>query len=151
MTRGLPSLVRSRCMVCFTALVKGSAASSHTRSSSSSAERTRPGDERRQQGEFLGTEVEALTGSGRHSAGWVEGDVLVGEGRGYWRGGPAAESPDTGDQLGERERLGEVVVRAQSETFDAVFDRIGGGEHQDPNIRAVGDDLPTDVVTVHAG
>jgi hypothetical protein len=53
---------------------------------------------------------------------------------GYWRGGSAGKGPDSGDQLGERERLGEVVVRAQTETVDAVFDRIGGGEHQDPNI-----------------
>src|ERR1022692_27965 len=44
MTGGSPSLARSRRIVVFTAVVKGSAASSHTRSSSSSAETTRPAD-----------------------------------------------------------------------------------------------------------
>ena len=44
MTGGSPSLARSRRIVCLTAVVKGSAASSQTRSSNSSAETTRPAD-----------------------------------------------------------------------------------------------------------
>ena len=44
MTGGSPSLLRKRRIVDFTAVVEGSAASSHTRSSSCSVETTRPAE-----------------------------------------------------------------------------------------------------------
>jgi hypothetical protein len=38
-------------------------------------------------------------------------------------------------QLGERERLGEIVVGAEAETRDPLVHRVGGGEHEDSGQR----------------
>ena len=64
---------------------------------------------------------------------------------------PATERLDPGDHLGEVERLGEVVVGAQSEPLDPVLDRTGRGEHQNPARRALGGQGTADLVAVGAG
>ena len=53
-------------------------------------------------------------------------------------GAAAHHRADPGEQLVERERLGEVVVGAGVETVDAVADRVAGGEHQDGQVVAGG-------------
>ena len=58
------------------------------------------------------------------------------------------ERPDAGDELGERERLGKVVVCAEAEPVDAVLDRVGGGQHQDAAAAALLDERPADLVAV---
>jgi len=60
------------------------------------------------------------------------------------------ERAEPGDQLRERERLGQVVVGAAAEARDAVLDRAGGGEHEDARPHA-GDELSADVVPVQHG
>ena len=54
----------------------------------------------------------------------------------------------SGDQLGERERLGQVVVGAEAEAVDPVFDRVRGGQHQHPRARPARDQRPADLVAV---
>ena len=44
--------------------------------------------------------------------------------------------------LGEVERLGQVVVRAQAQALDPVAHRPGRGEHQDPALGPAGGGAP---------
>jgi hypothetical protein len=50
---------------------------------------------------------------------------------GTFRGSPADERPEPGQQLGERERLGEVVVRAGVQPRDPVGNAVAGRQHED--------------------
>ena len=58
----------------------------------------------------------------------------------------AEEGPDPGEQLGEGERLDEVVVGAVVEPGDAVGETVARGQHQHPRrrlpVRALGRDDP---------
>ena len=60
---------------------------------------------------------------------------------------PAGQRPYAGDELGERERLAEVIVRAQFQPVDPVLDIGGGREHQDP--RAGTGHRPAHPIPVH--
>ena len=92
-----------------------------------------------------------VSDSGRAAAagavpGAVHGEVPAAQDR--RRGRRAArQRPHAGDELGERERLAEVVVRAQFQPVDPVIDVGGGGEHEDP--RAGAGQRPAHPVTVH--
>ena len=52
------------------------------------------------------------------------------------RYGAAQQRPQPGEQLLQRERLGEVVVRAGVEALDPVADRVPRGEHEDGEVVA---------------
>ena len=62
-----------------------------------------------------------------------------------------AEGADAGEQLGQGERLDEVVIGAGIEARDAVADRIAGGEHEDRGGGALAAEALGDVVAVHGG
>ena len=69
----------------------------------------------------------------------------------HWRQrgtGPAAKRPDPGGQFGERERLGQVVVRAEVQPVHPVADPGRRGQHQHARFRAHGDDRAADLVAV---
>ena len=53
------------------------------------------------------------------------------EGAAAGGGFAAGERADAQDEFGEVEGLGEVVVGAEREPFDAIGGGAGGGEHQD--------------------
>ena len=59
------------------------------------------------------------------------------------------EGADARDQLGEGERLAEVVIRAQLQPVDPVLDVRGRGQHQDAAGRAVAHQPAADPVAVH--
>ena len=83
-----------------------------------------------QQGELLDRQVELPAVAGGGAAERVELDAGRAQRPGA-RGGPAAgQRADAQDQLGEVERLGEVVVGAQRQAADPVAGRAGGGQHQ---------------------
>ena len=65
---------------------------------------------------------------------------------------PAAQQrADPGQQLGQPERLGHVVVGARVQADDEV-DLVGaGGQHQHGQLGAVGAQAPADLQAVHAG
>ena len=140
-------------MVVFTAWLKGSAASSHTRSRSCSLDTTAPCAPRRSSktANSLGLSDRRAPFLSGDPFGGVEGEVPVGQGRGERRAGAADQCPDAGYQFGELERLGQVVVGAQAEPSDAVVEGACGGEHQHPAVRTLGHQGPADVVAVHAG
>jgi hypothetical protein len=66
------------------------------------------------------------------------------------QGGPraAAQRPDPGDQFRERERLGQVVVRAEIQTVHPVPDPGRRGEHH-PDLPARRHDPPAHFVAMH--
>jgi hypothetical protein len=63
----------------------------------------------------------------------------------------AAERPDPGEQLGERERLHEVVVCAGIEPFDTILHRVARGEHEDRSCGLRGSETASHLKTVEGG
>ena len=75
-----------------------------------------------QHAELLAGQVERRAAAGDHPPGLVEHQVADGEHRRRGRGGPPAQRLHPGDQLVERERLGQVVVGAELQALDPVGD-----------------------------
>src|SRR4029453_3183616 len=63
----------------------------------------------------------------------------------------AVERPQAPGELGQAERFGEVVVGAELEPGRLVVDPVGGGEHEDRDATAGGDDAPGDLVAGRSG
>ena len=78
--------------------------------------------------------------------GTIDGEVGAPQDRRRGRR-PARERPHTGYELGEHERLAEVVVRAELQAVHTITDLRGGGEHEDP--RAGAGERPAHLITVH--
>ena len=87
----------------------------------------------------------------RHPPGRVHLDASAAEDR--WSGGlrPAGERSQPRHELGEREGLWQVVVRAEVQAVDPVLDGGRRGQHEDPAARALLHQLGTDVVTADPG
>jgi len=83
-----------------------------------------------EQGVLAGRQVEPVPGPRRPLAGQVGGHVGDGEGRPPVAGRPASQGPDAGQQFLERERLRQVVVRAEVETTHAILHAVLCGENQ---------------------
>ena len=81
-------------------------------------------------------------------SGAIEGEVVVSQDRRRGRC-PSREGHDPGDELGESERLTEVVVRAELQPVDPMLDFCGGGEHEDAGAGA--GESPTHLVAMHDG
>ena len=64
---------------------------------------------------------------------------------------PAQERAHAGEQLLERERLRDVVVRARVEAGDPVFDLGARGQHQHRERATGAAQAAADLETVHAG
>ncbi len=87
--------------------------------------------------------VELLVAASDLACAGVELDVGEGERcRGVVGAEPAHQRAHARDELLERERLHEVVVRACFEALDAVGDLIASGQHQDRNLASVGAEPP---------
>jgi hypothetical protein len=70
---------------------------------------------------------------------------------GALRQAPAGERPQPREQLGEGERLGQVVVGAAVQAGDPVVDAVARGQHEDRRPHAGLPQLPADVEAVAAG
>jgi hypothetical protein len=110
----------------------------------------RRGEQTFEQCELLGTQLEPPAGAEGRPASRIQHDVAAAEGRWKRRGGTARQGADPGDQFGEGERLGQVVVGAETQPVDPVLDRAGRGQHQHPGLGASVRKLPADVVTADA-
>jgi hypothetical protein len=64
--------------------------------------------------------------------------------------GAAGQGPDAGQQLLEREGLGQVVVRAGVEGDYLVLQVVAGGQHQDRQVRTPQPDAPEDLLAAHS-
>ena len=76
-----------------------------------------------QDGELLDAQLELAPVAPDGPPAGVEIQVAVDEDRRQRRLCAAGERPDPRDELGERERLGKIIVRAEPEPVDAVRDR----------------------------
>ena len=65
--------------------------------------------------------------------------------------GAAQDRLDAGDDLGEAERLGDVVVAAGAERLDLVLDRVLGGEEEDRGLEAALAEAAADLDPVEVG
>lgn len=70
----------------------------------------------------------------------VELEILAGE-RGRERGGATQERAAAGDEFGEGEWFGQVVVGAAFQAGDTVVDAGARGEHEDGNVAPFGTEL----------
>src|SRR5207237_9262172 len=109
------------------------------------------GEEQLEHGELLRAELEPATGAARDPLDGVEPDVPARQDRREGREASAGERADPGDELGEREGLGQVVVGPETEPVDAVLDRVGSGEHQDTRPRSARDEGAAYIVAVQLG
>ena len=101
--------------------------------------------------ELLRAEHEATTAAERHVAAGIEGQVAAFERRGQRGRRPTAERADASHELGEVERLGQVVVGAQAETLHSLLDRAGRRQHQYPTLGALSHKPAADLVAVNDG
>ena len=101
-----------------------------------------------QQRELARAQVELVARHGHHAAALVELDRAVDEldriGMGHARGTPA-QGAQPGRQLGEGERLDEVVVGAGVEAAHPVTHRVARGQHEDRHLGALGAQAARDV------
>jgi len=106
------------------------------------------GDEQREEVELLGGQLELSVAPPGAACADVHADRLGGD-----RVGDAApqEGADPGEELGEPERLGDVVVGARVEAGDDVELIALGGEHEDRGARADGSDPATDLQSIDTG
>ncbi|MCY1350503.1 hypothetical protein D9M69_367380 [compost metagenome] len=105
-----------------------------------------------QQGELLGAQVDASAIAFDPSAQQVEaqvGGLQVGEGGGA--GTAAQQGAHPRQQLGEGERLDQVVVGAQLQALHAVGDAVAGGEEQHRHAAAGLAQAAQDLPAVAAG
>src|SRR5262245_19228019 len=102
---------------------------------------------------FLGRELDGVATAPHLQQLAIEDEVgnlqNVGVGREFVR--PAHQSLDAGKQLVEIERLGEIVVGAQFQALDLVFQGVHGGQHQNRRVIALETQTLTHVVAVHVG
>ncbi len=149
---GSPNLARSRPIVVFTVLVKGSAISSHTFSKSSSAGTARPRADNRYSSTANSFGLSSKRRPARsHPAGRVHHHVAVLQDRWQQAWGPAPEGSHPSDKLVEVERLRQVVVGAQAKPVDAVSHGARSGQHKKPALTPAGHEDLADLVTVQPG
>jgi len=103
--------------------------------------------QRLQHAEFLAGEGQDAARPAGPPPGPVDDEVTPHEDRRRSRAAPG-QGPYPGDQLGEGERLDQVVVRAKIQAIHPVLDRGRRREHQDPGGLRPGGEARADRVTV---
>ena len=111
----------------------------------------RPAHERLEQRELLRRELDLGVAAPDAPRGRVEAQVADREHRRPLGRAAPGERPQPGEQLGERERLRQVVVGAGVEAADAILDRVARGQHQHRRPDAVRAQPAADLDAVHAG
>ena len=109
------------------------------------------GEQHLEHAELLRAQRQQAAAAARDPLRRVEADVALREHRRQRRLRAAGERADPRDELGERERLRQVVVGAEAEPVDAVLDRARGGQHQHARPAPAADERAADVVAVQPG
>ncbi len=81
----------------------------------------------------------------------IEFEIADDDSRGTEFVGAAKKGAQAGEEFAEFEGLGEVIVGAGIEAFDAVVNAVFRGEHQNGSALAAGANGFADGETVHAG
>ena len=149
---GSPSLRRSRAMVTVTVRENRSVLSSQTRSNRSSALRMPPSAISSSSSTPSSLRLSGTGRPARLTRRLARSSTMSAAGDHRGRGRAAAgERADPGDEFGERERLGQVVVGAEVEAVHPVAHRARRGQHQDAGLRRRADQRGADRVAVDAG
>ena len=82
-------------------------------------------------GVFAGGDFDCFAFEGDGFGGGVDGDVADGEFGAAFSSVTADDGADAGDEFGEVEGFGEVVIGAVVESFNLVANGVEGGEHED--------------------
>jgi len=104
--------------------------------------------ERLEQVELARRELHRAPGSADRAPAGVELEVAAFEHGRRRAGTPSGERSQPGAELGEHDRLDQVVVRAEVEAVDQLVRRVGRGQHEDARLGAAGDEAPADLVAV---
>ena len=96
-------------------------------------------------------EIERTAGARGLAAGAVELDVSPAEDRRARLAVAPGEGVDARHQLGEAERLGQIVVGAEREPLHDVVEAARGSEHEDLRVRALVVEDTADLVAMRAG
>ena len=134
-----PSILRRRYPTyTSTTLLPGSKSSPHTRSESCGRVEHAPGapHEALEEGVLARGQLDAPVAPGHLARGRVEGEGPHPEHRSALPLPAPQERPHPGEQLVERERLGQVVVGAEVEASHAVGDAVARGQEQDRRLDA---------------
>src|SRR5205814_10514325 len=86
-----------------------------------------------------------------HARPAVEREIAPAEHVGLRLSATTSERPNPGDELGECDRLRQIVVRAELETGDARLKPPGGGDHQNLRARPAPDEGRAQLVPVELG
>src|SRR6266566_3739413 len=89
-----------------------------------------PAEQQLEQGELLRRQLELRLAAPGAPGRRIEAQIARLQKRRAFRGRTANEGSEARQQLRERERLQQVVIRARVEAVDAIADRIARGEHQ---------------------
>lgn len=106
-----------------------------------------------QQLELGGGKIDDLAGLGDFVHVIIEGKILVGDDAGlhFFLGSHAAQDDaQAGDYLFEGEGLGDVVIRTDGQSVDAIFHAVLGSEEEDGSFVALGTKLAEEGESVHA-
>ena len=146
-------MARNRLMVALTVVVNGSVTASQTRSRSSSAETGLPwaASKHSKTANSLGLSDSRRPARVADAGGGIQTEVGIAQAAGLGNPGATSQRLDTGEQFGEVEWFGQVIIGTQPEPFDTVFNRSGGGEHQDSALAAFGQQGSANVVAVGTG
>jgi hypothetical protein len=83
---------------------------------------------------FAGSQVNWPLAAGHRATLRIQGDVADAEDL-VARDPPSKLGPHSGKELGEVERLGDIVVGTEFQPADSVGDIAAGGEHDDRYVR----------------
>jgi hypothetical protein len=106
--------------------------------------------ERLEQGELLGGQLDLTRSAADAPRGGVELQVAGGQRGGPLTGLPPRDRAQAREQLGKGEGLGEVVVGAAVEPGHAILHGVAGGQHQHRRPDALGAQAPADLEAVDA-
>jgi len=109
------------------------------------------GEQQLEHAELLRSQVQRSASPARAPPRRVEPQVTVLQHRRERRLGPAQQCPQPRHELGECERLGQVVVGAEAESVHPVLDGRRGGQHQHPAAPPGPHQLGAHLVTVPPG
>lgn len=101
-------------------------------------------------GVFAGGDFDGLAFERNCFGGGVDGDVSDGKFGAAFASVAADDGADAGNELGEVEGFGEVVVGAVVESLDLVADRVECGEHEDGGL-LFGAEFLEDFPAIHDG
>lgn len=108
-------------------------------------------DKKLEQREFLGSELYGFAGAPHPVR--LQIDFEIGNAQGFreWSSAPSSQRPHSRQQLTERERLGQIIVRTHLESRHPVVDGVARGEHENWRSDFARSELATEIESIPSG